>query len=256
MNILIQAILIDDEEIAVTQLEYLLEQYPEIHVLATFTDPVTALEKIHLYQPDLIFLDIKMPEISGLAVAEEIMRIRPETYIVFVTAYDEYALNAFDYNAIDYILKPVSLKRIDRTIQKVLSKFSGGKLKTSLASKLSKIGKIYGKGFNRIIAVEEEGKIILLNPSDVIMFTPRGHGAIIHTQRKTHNTKQSMNYWEERLIEFNFFRCHKSYLVNFDKIEKILPMFNNTYLLKITDYPDEIPVSRNKAKELSQILGL
>jgi DNA-binding LytR/AlgR family response regulator len=65
-----------------------------------------------------------------------------------------------------------------------------------------------------------------------------------------------MNYWEERLAELNFFRCHKSYLVNFDKIEKILPMFNNTYLLKIAGYPAEIPVSRSKAKELSQILGL
>lgn len=256
MNILINTILIDDEEIAVTQLEYLLEQYPEIHVLATFTDPVTALEKINLYQPDLIFLDIKMPEISGLVVAEEIMQILPKTYIVFVTAYDEYALNAFDYNAIDYILKPVSLKRIDKTIQKVLTNFSGGRLKTNLKSKFLEIKKIYGNGFNRIIAVEEAGKIVLLNPSDVIMFTPRGHGAIIHTQQKTYNTKQSMNYWEERLAEFTFFRCHKSYLVNFDKIEKILPMFNHTYLLKISSYPTEIPVSRNKAKELSQILGL
>lgn len=253
---MIKTILIDDEEIALTQLEYLLEQYPEIHVEATFTDPVTALEKVNLYQPNLIFLDIKMPEINGLVVAEEIMQILPETYIVFVTAYDEYALNAFDYNAIDYILKPVTVKRIDRTIQKVLTNLSIGKLKPTLSSKLSKITKISDGGFNKIIGVEEEGKIILLNPSDVIMFTPRGHGAIIHTQKKAYYTKRSMNYWEERLAEFNFFRCHKSYLVNFDKIEKILPMFNNTYLLKIVDSPTEIPVSRNKAKELSKILGL
>jgi len=253
---LIKTILIDDEEIAVTHLEYLLQQYPEIDVIATFTDPVTALEKIHLFQPDLIFLDIKMPEINGLVVAEELMQILPQTYVVFVTAYDQYALNAFDYNAIDYILKPVSLKRIDRTIQKVITNFNSGKSNTTFSSKLSKIRTIYGKGFNKIIAVEEEGKIILLNPSDIIMFTPRGHGAIIHTQQKNYNTKQSMNYWEERLAEFNFFRCHKSYLVNFDKLEKILPMFNNTYLLKFSNYPTEIPVSRNKAKELSQILGL
>lgn len=256
MTVLINAILIDDEEIAVKQLEYLLQEYQEINISATFTDPVTALEKIHLHKPDLVFLDIKMPEVSGLSVAEEITRILPGTYIIFVTAYDEYALKAFDYNAIDYILKPVSLKRIDRTIQKVLANFSGGQIKTMLPSKLSKIRKMYEKGFSKIIAVEEEGKIILLNPPDIIMFTPRGHGAVIHTRQKTYNTKQSMNYWEERLAEFNFFRCHKSYLVNFDKIEKILPMFNNTYLLKIQNYPSEVPVSRNKAKELNQILGL
>lgn len=253
---MITAILIDDEEIAVKQLEYLLEQYQEIHVMATFTDPLTALEKIHFYQPNVIFLDIKMPEISGLAVAEEIMRILPETYVVFVTAYDEYALNAFEYNAIDYILKPISLRRIDRTIQKVLANVSIGQPKTMLPDKLPKIRKMYDKGFSKIIAVEEAGKFTLLNPSDIIMFTPRGHGAIIHTEQKTYNTKQSMNYWEDRLAEFNFFRCHKSYLVNFNKIDKILPMFNNTYLLKISNYATEIPVSRNKAKELSQILGL
>jgi DNA-binding LytR/AlgR family response regulator len=184
------------------------------------------------------------------------MQILPETYIVFVTAYDEYALKAFDYNAIDYILKPVSPKRIDRTIQKVLTNLNGSKSRASLTTKLSKIRKIVDNGFNKIIAVEEAGKIILLNPSDVIMFTPRGHGAVIHTETKTYYTKQPMNYWEERLAEFNFFRCHKSYLVNFNRIEKILPMFNNTYQLKISNYPTEVPVSRNKAKELSQILGL
>lgn len=253
---MINTILIDDEAIAVTQLEYLLEQYPEIHISATFTDPVTALEKVHLHQPDLIFLDIKMPAISGLVVAEEIMRILPKTYIVFVTAYDEYALNAFEYNAIDYILKPVSLKRIDRTVRKVLTNFSSGKLDTATPANFSKLRKIYGKGFNRIIAVEEAGRIILLQPSDIIIFTPQGHGATIHTHKKTYYTKQSMSYWEERLAEFNFFRCHKSYLVNFDKIEKILPMFNNTYLLKVVDYLTEIPVSRNKTTELRQILGL
>lgn len=253
---MINTIIIDDEEIAVSQLKYLLEQYPDLNVMATFTDPITALEKIHMYQPDLIFLDIKMPEISGLAVAEEIMNVLPKTYVIFVTAYDEYALNAFDYNAIDYILKPVSLKRIDRTIQKVFTSFSDNKIKSTLSSKLSKVMKVYDKGFNRIIAVEDEGRIMLLNPADVIMFTPNGHGANIHTKQKKYTSKQSMNYWEERLAEFNYFRCHKSYLVNFDKIEQILPMFNNTYLLKIKNYPDEIPVSRNKAKELSRILGL
>lgn len=253
---MIKTILIDDEEAAVSQLEYLLRNYPEINVLSAFTDPITALEKIQIYKPDLIFLDIKMPEISGLIVAEEIMSIFPETYIVFVTAYDEYALSAFDYNAIDYILKPISAKRVDRTIQKVFTNFHGGKLRNIQTSKLSQIMKSYGNGFNKIIAAEKAGKIILLNPSDVVMFTPNGHGAIIHTHTNTYNSKQSMNFWEERLTEFNFFRCHKSHLVNFGNIEGILPMFNNTYLLKITNFPTEIPVSRNKAKELAKILGL
>jgi DNA-binding LytR/AlgR family response regulator len=252
---MINTVLIDDEEIALQQLRYLLGQYPEIDVRAAFADPVTALEKARLYQPDLIFLDIKMPEISGLAVAEELNRILPDACIVFVTAYDEYALKAFEYNAVDYILKPVSAKRIDKTVTRVLANF-GSRPKAALAAKLSKIRKQYGKGFNKIIAVEDAGKISLLSPADVVMFTPRGHGAVIHTKTKTYYTKQSMNYWEERLAELNFFRCHKSYLVNFDHIEKILPMFNNTYLLKIAGYPAEIPVSRSRAKELSRLLGL
>ena len=252
---MIDAVIIDDEEIAVSQLAYLLEQYPEIHIQAAFIDPVTAIENIPLLRPDLVFLDIEMPEVSGLVVAEEITRLLPSTAVVFVTAYDEYAIKAFDYNAIDYILKPVSLRRIDRTIQKVLKNL-GERATAGWGGKLSAIRRLHSRSFNRIFAVEGDGKILLLNPADVVMFTPLGRGAIIHTREKRYKTRHSMNYWEERLAELNFFRCHKSYLVNFEKIEKILPMFNNTYLLKIANYTHEIPVSRTKAKKLSEILGL
>lgn len=253
---LIRAILIDDEEIAVRQLEYLLQRYSDIHVHAVFTDPVAALEKIASIRPDLVFLDIEMPVVSGFVVAEEIMRMLPDTYVVFVTAYDEYALKAFEYNAIDYILKPLSPRRIDRTIEKVLKNFSGGKAKNRWGSELAEARRLYSRDFNKMFAVEEDGKIFLLNPADIIMFTPHGRGAIIHTPERKYTTRHSMNYWEQRLAELDFFRCHKSFLVNFAKIESVLPMFNNTFLLKIAGLSREIPVSRNKARELTEILGL
>lgn len=254
---MISTMVIDDEEMAVKQLEFLLGQYPELQLCAAVTDPVEALEKAALCQPELVFLDIHMPEVSGLEVAEELMCLLPQTYIVFVTAYDEYALQAFEYNAIDYVLKPVTRKRLEKTMQKVLLNLQGApKKKNGGGAQLAKLRNLRKEGSVKIIAVEEEGRILLLQYADVIMFTPQGHGALIHTKDKVYRTRQSMQYWEERLEEFNFFRCHKSYLVNFNRIEKLLPMFNNTYLLKLADYPKEIPVSRSKAKELSQILGL
>jgi len=253
---MIRTIIVDDEELAVEQLFFLLKQYDQIDVVAQFTDPLDVLGKVEMLKPELIFLDIKMPGISGLDIADEIMQISPKTYIVFVTAFDEYALKAFDYNAIDYIIKPVTKRRLNNTMEKYFNNRSDTR-EHHLLDSIPKIRQAIDYGFHNIIAAEEDcGRILLLNPADVLMFTPRGHGAVVYTSNKKYSTKQSMNYWENRLAAFNFFRCHKSYLVNFNHIEKIIPMFNNTYVLKMTNFSTEIPVSRNKAKELNRMLGL
>ena len=253
---MIRAVLIDDVSLVLKQMKFLLTKYEEIEILAAFTDPLEALEKMQSLQPDLVFLDIEMPEVNGLFVAEEMMKTVPDAAIVFVTGHDDYAVKAFDVNAIDYILKPLSPGRVDQSIQKILKKIDNDKAKVELQSKISNVRKQWGKRFNKIFALEEGDRIVLLNPADVIMFTLLDREVVVHTREKKYRTRQSLNYWEERLEEESFFRCHKSYLVNFDKVEKISPMFNNTYLLKMKDYVHEIPVSRQKAKQLSQILGL
>lgn len=117
---MIRAIIVDDERMALEQLGYVLSQYREISISAEFSDPVEVLGKIPALKPDVAFLDIDMPEVNGFMLAEEIMEISPHTSVVFVTAYDDFAVKAFEINAIDYVLKPVSRSRIDNTIQRII----------------------------------------------------------------------------------------------------------------------------------------
>lgn len=252
---MVRVVLIDDVELILKQLKYLLAKYNEIQVLAAYTDPIEALEKIKVLKPDLVFLDIEMPEVSGFFVAEEMMKTVPETAIVFVTGHEDYAAKAFDINAIDYILKPLSPGRVDQAIQKILKNINNNE-KYDLEHKIGNVAKQFSRGFSKIFALEEGDRIVLLKPSDVILFTLEEQEVIVQTKERKYKTRQSLNYWEERLAEQRFFRCHKSYLVNFDKVEKILRMFNNTYLLKMIEYPNDIPVSRSKTKQIGQILDL
>ncbi|WP_156778729.1 LytR/AlgR family response regulator transcription factor [Clostridium formicaceticum] len=251
------AILIDDEKVSLQELTYMLVQYKEIQILGTFTDPVEALKEIPKLNPDVIFLDIEMPEVNGFEVAEQIEKLSVEPAIVFVTAYDEYAIRAFEVNAVDYILKPISPKRIRNTLQKLMKKKfhpdSQGKKKYVSRQKSIDFNKVYDNRFSKVFIYQGE-EIILLKPSDILYFMVEGGVVTVVTQQKTYKTRESLNYWEEKLQRQGFFRCHRCYLVNLEKIEKVILMFNSTYLLKLASSTAEIPVSRNYSKLLKQIL--
>lgn len=248
---MIRAIIVDDEKMALEQLRYALSQYKEISIAAEFSDPVEVLGKIRVLKPDVAFLDIDMPEINGFMLAEEIRDISPGTSIVFVTAYDDYAIKAFEINAVDYVLKPISRTRIDNTIQRVIRKITGLEGKSIKGN--DNLDKLIKQNIIRILAWEGEN-IKILKPSDVLFFSIAKRNTIIITKKK-YLGKHSLNYWEDRLTQWNFFRCHRSYLINLDKIEKIYSVFNNLYYIKMKDCQTEIPVSRRSLNNLKQILG-
>jgi two-component SAPR family response regulator len=116
----IKAILVDDDKVALQILEHDLKEHPEIKIEALFTDPLAALDKIEEIKPDVVFLDIDMPQLKGIDAASQIMDIYSDTEIIFVTSHSRYAVDAFDVNAFDYLVKPVSIKRLEKTIQKLL----------------------------------------------------------------------------------------------------------------------------------------
>lgn len=256
---MLNVIIIDDEKIALRELKYILTQYEEIRILGAFTDPLEALKEIPGLKPDVIFLDIEMPEVNGFAVAEQIMRFSREPDIVFVTAYDEYAIKAFEVNAVDYILKPISSKRIGQTIQKLIKNnmrdHSQSNDKEPWQQKLTDINEIYDHQFAKIFIYQGE-EIILLNPSDILYIMIEGGVVTVVTDRKAYKTRETLSYWEERLARQGFFRCHRCYMVNIEKIKKIIPMFNSTYLLQLTNSSVEIPVNRKYSKALKQIIGI
>ena len=119
---MIQAILVDDERPALKEMEHCLKEYPEVEVVGMFTDPKAAIERIGAQHPDVVFLDINMPQLLGMDAASQILDLSPNTDIVFVTAYDQYALEAFEVHAIDYLLKPVEKERLDKTIERLKRK--------------------------------------------------------------------------------------------------------------------------------------
>lgn len=258
MLMVLNVVLIDDEKIALQELAYILEQYKEIQIMGTFIDPLEALIALPKLSPNVVFLDIEMPEVNGFAVAEQIMELSLETAVVFVTAFDEYAIKAFEVSAIDYILKPVSLKRIEKTIGRLLKGHMNDHSKKSYKKDsyqqvLNGIRRVDSPNCTRLFVYQEE-EILLLKPADILYIMTEGGAVVIVTDRKIYKTRETLNYWEEKLGKQEFFRCHRCYLVNLGKVEKIVPGFNNTYLLRISNHSSEIPVSRNYSKMLKQLI--
>ncbi len=246
-----QAMIIDDEALAIQTLSRLLGTYENVTIMDTFTDPVKGLVEVLSRKPTVLFLDIEMPVLGGFDVAKQIAQSDCATKIVFVTAYDEYAVQAFEVNSLDYLLKPVMASRLQKTMDKLNShaNLTVGENAIEAAIKATKTK------LNRIV-VSDDGKLIILNPLDVLFFAAEGNYVQIVTEKKVYITKETLKYWEERMTEFDFFRCHKSFLVNLQKIEEIHPMFNSTYDISLHNFPTKISVSRRYVAELKKIIGI
>lgn len=247
MNVL----LIDDEQPAIDELTWLLNRYDDIHIEAAFCSPKKALEHILMKEPDAIFLDIHMPEMDGFALAEALMRLRKPPKILFVTAYDEYAIKAFEINAVDYLLKPVMEDRLDRAVEK---------LRTAVSQRESVKKVIKNHYLNhkaKRLPLWKDDRIHLISPTDVNYLECRDGETSIYTAKGVFMTTESMNHYEEILTGYGFYRCHRSFMVRLEAISEIIPWFNNTYQVKINGYPDaEIPVSRRNVKGFKELLQL
>ena len=253
---MLKVMLVDDEKLALDELCYLFSQYADVEITGTFINPVEALGQIILKKPDILFLDIDMPEINGLNLAKEVIGVLGNIEIVFVTAFDNYAINAFEVNAIDYILKPIHQERLDKTIERIrLRHKSSTKVGKNIIEKLNNIEKFVKQDIEKF-AVWENNEIVLLNAFDIFYFTVENSNHIIFTNRGRFTIKRGIDFWEEKLKGYNFFRCHRSFLVNMDYIDRIIPNENNCCTIILKDKKYEVPVSRSKTKELKRKLEI
>lgn len=253
-----KAILVDDEPLAVDELAYFLTQTGEVEIEATFTDPAVALEKIIVAEPEVVFLDIEMPEINGFMIAELMLKMKKKTHIVFATAFNEYAVKAFELDAIDYVLKPFSKERLEHTIQKIKKQddidtaheHESKSYQQAIAKQAAR------RGFKKVPLLNGE-RIVLVSPSEILFYVAQKDeiNAVIR-EDVTYKTGDPLNYWEDRLKDQKFFRCHRSFLVNLDKVEEIIPAINTPYVLKIKGSHEEIPVSRTYVKDFKTLLDL
>ncbi len=262
----LKALIIDDEYPARQELRYALANFDSIEIVGEAANAQEALALIKALDYQVLFLDISMPGMSGLELGATIQELPNRPYIIFVTAFDEYALSAFDVNAIDYILKPIEPKRLKKAIDKVikLTRESKGASEEFLRSheghdaRMGETGPDKERGQIKIdrIPAEIQGKTILVSESDIFYAYTEQDNIYIKTFNEKLFTRFTLKELEARLNPQVFFRTHRCYLVNLNKVKEIVPFFNGTYNLVVEDKErSEVPVSRAQAKKLRRILG-
>ncbi|KHF40208.1 LytR/AlgR family response regulator transcription factor [Halalkalibacter okhensis] len=240
----IKAVIIDDEHYSRDELTFLLKRYEEIDIVGEADSGEKGLEVIMRKDPDVVFLDIEMPQMSGLDLAKALQNMKHIPLIVFATAYADYAVKAFRVQALDYLVKPFDEEQIDEVIKRINERMSPS---SHEIESITGIGKL---------AVEDEGRIVYLSPKDITYLFREDRETIICVNERKYSSRTPIKELEEKLKEFPFFRTHKSYLVNLDKVEQLIPWFNGAYQLKVVGQKEEIPVSRNYVKALRERLEL
>ncbi len=246
-------VLVDDERPALDELAYQLEKFEEIQVVGQFSEPLIALKELERLMPDVVFLDIDMPVLNGLALATELLEKKKDISVVFVTAYHHYALQAFDVNAVDYVVKPVRGNRLQQTVEKLLNKNKPEtRERSQLLHKLTEIQISMEKKTDKLVVFDGENYHLL--PFEKILYIEaRAKGVAVIANESVYSTKISISEMEARLVEKGFFRCHRSYILNPTHITKIIPSYNGTFQIKVAE-KDTIPVSKTYAYQIKNIL--
>jgi two-component system LytT family response regulator len=244
-----KAIIIDDEPLARLIIKEYLQAYKEIDIVAECGDGFEGLKSIQQYQPDLIFLDIQMPKITGFEMLE---LIDQPTAIIFTTAYDEYAIKAFEANAIDYLLKPFSKERFDKAIQKFTDQ-SGSVIKD--VPKLLLQTAVNSPVQNNRIVVKNGNKIKIIPAADILYLEAADDYVKIHTKEAAYLKNKTMGFFEETLDQALFVRCHRSYIVNVQEVTRIDQNEKDSHIALLRS-GIKIPVSRNGYTKLKIVLGM
>jgi len=228
----------------------MLEKADDVEIVGEASNAREAIELIRVLNHDVVFLDIEMPGLTGLNVAEIILELPRSPAVVFVTAYGEYAVKAFELDATDYLIKPFDEKRLHKTINKIteVRREDQQVINNQPSEGLLNIGRI---------PVEKRGKTILLSTDDIIYANTKNDYTFIHTYDDNYITSFTLKELEGRLQDDAFFRAHRGFIVNLHEVKEIVPMFGGSFLLRVKDSKEsEIPVSRRNARKLRSILGL
>jgi two-component system LytT family response regulator/two-component system response regulator LytT len=248
----LRALVVDDEKLARDRLTGFLRAIEGVDVVAEARDGVEAVELIGEHRPDLVFLDVQMPGMSGFDVLEA---LRPEPpQIVFATAYDEYAIRAFDVAAVDYLLKPFARTRVADAIGRVRERLASKQGGADLDALLARLGERKRDPLTRVPA-HAGRRILLLQPGEILWFGVEHRLVYAHTTERGFMTNFTLRELEERLDPETFFRAHKATLVNLGQVKEIVPWFGGRFKLVMRGRADgEVVVSRAQARELRQRL--
>ncbi len=238
-------LIVDDEPLARNELTYLLKYCAGISSVVEAESIEEALDKMMRYKIDLIFLDIHLTSESGLTLANKINQLKNPPMVIFATAYDEYAIKAFELNATDYVLKPFELARIQAAVRKAWANYQ--KENSHIQEDKQEILKT--------IPVQMDERIYIIKIEDIIAIAVDNGITTIYTNEKEFSTNETLNAYEEKVKGNSFLRVHRSYLLNINKIVEIQPWFNHTFLVTMNNQV-KIPVSRHYMKQFKEEVGL
>lgn len=251
---MLKALIVDDEAPARDELRYLLSQEEAVSVIGEADSGPNAISLAFELKPDVIFLDVEMRGMNGLETAIVLRNTVPQAVVVFATAYDEYALKAFEVGAVDYLLKPFEGNRVHAAIER-LKRYRPEEWQQAV----TRIDEMLNRSRIMVhkLPVDKNGKIALISYQDIIYAVAHGGRVTVAAANDEYEYNGTLTEMQERIKGSTLMRVHKSYIVNMDKVKEVIPWFKGTFWLKMDDRSNsEIPVSKTQIKPLKEILGL
>lgn len=242
-----KVIIVEDEILAQQELTWLINTHSQMEIVGTFDDGLDVLKYLQHNKVDALFLDINIPSLDGVLLAQNISQFAHKPFIVFITAWKEHAVEAFELEAFDYILKPYQESRIITMLQK---------LEAAWQQQSGTGGSPVATRENDTINLVKDERIIVTSIHDIYYAEAHEKMTFVYTRRESYVMPMNITEFCSKLPAAHFFRCHRSYCVNLNKIREIEPWFNNTYILRLRDLDFQVPVSRSKVKEFRQLMHL
>jgi two-component system response regulator LytT len=256
----LNTIIVDDEKPAREELAFLLKGFPEINVIGQGKNGVEAVALIKEHAPDLVFLDVQMPGLDGFGVLKKLVERKVKVpHVVFATAFDHYAVQAFDVNAVDYVLKPFDKARIAKAITRARKMLDTQTPATErLEQLLNQLGSAKQAAPPVKLLVQSQQRLLLVDAEDILFATiESGSISVITRDTEGRSNYRTLEEMHAALDSDTFWRPHRSYLVNVHHIKEVVPWFKSSYMLKMTDKKrTEIPVSRAQLKRLHELFKL
>lgn len=244
----IKALIIEDEELGRELIKNYLKNNKNIEIIAACENGFEGIKAIQELNPDLVFLDIQMPKLNGFEMLE-ILDDKPE--IIFTTAYNQYAIRAFELNAIDYLLKPFSKERLLESLDKALQRINSNESPAKIINKLVQAPP--DEPIERIV-VKSNNKIHVIPVNDIRYLEAQDDYVMIYTTEGKHLKQATMKYFEQYLNPKDFMRVHRSYIIRLDQVEQLEPYFKGSYVAKLKNGP-KVKISKNGFKNLKEKLN-
>ena len=248
----IKALIVDDEPLARDRIREMLKEHPEIEVVAEARNGREAIDSVVSHTPDLVFLDVQMPDLDGFDVVQN-LNVERLPAIIFVTAYDQHALRAFDAHAVDYLLKPFDEKRFHRALDRAREHVQKPNGFSEHLRELLNDVKSEQKEPDRLV-VKSSGRVLFLKTHEIDYIEASGNYLTLHVGKETHLLRETMNNMESKLDGRKFMRIHRSTIVNLERIKELQPWFGGEYVVVLRD-GQQLTLSRTYRSKLQELLG-